>query len=166
MKARLTISSLLISASLVACSRHDPTSAGPARVDNIGSLNGARLELIEEGGIAAFSTTYTVRHDDRAFSFARRHICSGSCSAPLDSASGSLSVSASDSLFTIVSSSQYGTLKDDYGSTANAADMITYSLRIVFDNETKAIRADDGTMPLAMRKIVDAVHGVVAAARK
>jgi len=166
MKVTRTVSSLLIAASLAACSRHDPTSASPARVDNIGSLNGARVDLVEEGGIAAFSTTYSVRHDDRAFSFARRHICAASCPAPLDSASGTLSVAAADSLFNVVSSAQPTTLKDDYGTTPNSADMVTYTLRVVLDNETKTVRADDGTMPAAMRKIVDATHGSVAGARK
>jgi len=163
---KVTISSLLIAATLAACARRDPTSPGPARIDNATSMNGARLELVEEGGIAAFLTTQTVRHDDRAFTFVRRHICSANCPAPLDSASGSLSVAASDSLFNIVANAQVGTLKDDYGATAGGADMITYTLRVVSDNQTKTIRADDGTMPSAMRKIVEGIHGIVAAARK
>src|SRR6185503_20034087 len=165
MKVTRTISSLLIAAAVAACARRDPTSATPSRIDNVAALNGARLELVEEGGIAAFSTTRTVRHDDRAFTFVRRHICSANCPAPLDSASGTLSTTASDSLFNIVWNAQPGTLKDDYGTTPNSADMVTYTLRVVFDNTTKSIRADDGTMPAAMRKIVDAIHGIVAAGR-
>lgn len=153
-------------ASVAGCSRHDPTSAGPARSDNVGTLNGARLELVEEGGIAALATTYSVHHDDRAFTFVRRHICSTNCPAPLDSASGTLSVTASDSLFTIVSNAQPGTLKDDYGPTPNGADMVTYTLRVVLGGETKNVRADDGTMPAPMRTMVDAIHGIVAAGRK
>jgi hypothetical protein len=43
--------------------------------------------------------------------------------------------------------------------------MITYTLRVIFDSGTKTIRADDGTMPAAMRKMVDALHGIVAAGR-
>jgi hypothetical protein len=43
--------------------------------------------------------------------------------------------------------------------------MVTYTLRVVFDNTTKTVRADDGTMPAAMRKMVDALHGIVAAGR-
>lgn len=161
-----TLSSFVLAIALAACARRDPTSTSAVRVDNVGALNGARLELAEEGGIAAFSTTHTVRHDDRAFTFVRRHICAATCGAPMDSASGTLSFAASDSLFNIVWNAQPGTLKDDYGTTPNSADMVTYTLRIVFDNETKSIRADDGTMPSAMRKIVEAIHGIVAAARK
>jgi len=166
MNVTKAIPSLLIVFSLAACSRHDPTSASPTRVDNVGSLSGAHVELVEEGGIAAFSTTYSVRHDDRAFAFSRRHICSANCPAPLDSVSGTLSLAASDSLFNIVSSAQPATLKDDYATTPNSADMVTYSLRVAFTDQTKTVRADDGTMPAAMRKIVDAIHGTVAAGRK
>jgi hypothetical protein len=43
--------------------------------------------------------------------------------------------------------------------------MVTYTLRVVFANETKTVRADDGTMPPAMRQIVQAIHGIIAAAR-
>lgn len=163
---KVTISRLLVVAALVGCASGSPTSTAATRIDNVASLNGARLELVEEGGIAAFSTNYTVRHDDRAFAFSRRHICSATCPAPLDSASGTLSIAASDSLFNIVSKAQPGTLKDDYGATVGGADMVTYTLRIVLDNGTKTIRADDGTMPAAMRSIVDGIHGIVAAARK
>lgn len=163
---KVTTPSLLIVAALVGCASGAPTSSAATRVDNVATLNGARVELVEEGGIAAFSTTYTVRHDDRAFAFSRRHICSANCPAPLDSASGSLSVVASDSLFNVVVSAQPGTLKDDYGVTPNSADMVTYTLRVVLDNATKTVRADDGTMPSPMRKIVDAIHGIVAATRK
>lgn len=161
MNATRTVSSLLIAAMFAACSRHDPTSATPARADNVGTLTGARVELVEEGGIAALSTTYSARHDDRAFAFSRRHICSANCPAPLYSTSGVLSAAASDSLFNTVLEAQPGTLKDDYGTTPNSADMFTYTLRVVLDNEIKTVRADDGTMPSAMRKIVDAIHGIV-----
>lgn len=162
---KVTTPSLLAAAALIACASGAPTSTTAARIDNVAALNGARLELVEEGGFAAFLTTSNVRHDDRAFTFVRRHICSTNCGAPLDSASGSLSAAASDSLFNIVWNAQPGTLKDDYGTTQNGADMITYTLRLTFDNATKTIRADDGTMPVAMRKMVEAIHGIVAAAR-
>jgi len=165
MKVPSTILRLVITFALAACARRDPTSATANRIENAAALNGARLELVEEGGIAAISTTRTVRHDDRAFSYVRRRICSAECPAPMDSASGILPVTASDSLFNIVWNAQPGTLKDDYGPTPGGADLITYTLRIVLDNETKTVRADDGTMPVAMRRIIDAIHGIITAAR-
>jgi|SRR5215208_1669674 len=158
------LSILLVSSSIVACARRDPTAAQVARNDDFGTLNAAKIELLEEGGIAAFLTNHVVRHDDRAFVFTRRQFCT-SC-APIDSASGTLTASASDSLFTLTWGQSPFALKDDYGTTGMAADMIVYTLRMTFDGTTKTVRADDGTMPPQMRKIVDAVHGIISAARK
>lgn len=151
---------------LTACTHRDPTSAVPAvRNSDFGTLNEAKLELVAEGGIAALQVKYAVDHDARAYTYSQRHICSDKCGAPLDSASGTLSPAAADSLFSLVwAQSPYG-LRDDYGTTANAADMMAYTLRVTFEGNTKEIRADDGTMPDAMRRIVDATRGIVAAAR-
>jgi hypothetical protein len=166
MKVTSRLFGFLVAFALAACARRDPTSASAPRTDNAAALNGARLELVEEGGFAALSTTHTVRHDERTFTYVRRQICNASCPAPMDSASGVLSVTASDSLFNIVWNAQPGTLKDDYGATPNSADMVTYTLRVIFGNATKTVRADDGTMPAPMRRIVEAIHGIVTTARK
>jgi hypothetical protein len=44
--------------------------------------------------------------------------------------------------------------------------MLEYTLRIDYEGETKIAHADDGTMPDSMRRIVDAVRGILAPARK
>lgn len=149
-----------------ACTHRDPTSAAPAvRNSDFGTLNAAKLELTAEGGIAALQTRYSVDHDSRAYAYSRRQFCSDNCGAPLDTASGALSPAAADSLFSLVWAESPYSLRDDYGRTANAADMVTYTLSVTFDGNTKRISADDGTMPGAMRRIVDATAGIVAAAR-
>jgi hypothetical protein len=56
--------------------------------------------------------------------------------------------------------------KDDYGTTPNAADMMSYTLRITVEGTTRIIRADDGSMPETMHRIVDAVRGIIDAARR
>jgi hypothetical protein len=56
-------------------------------------------------------------------------------------------------------------LHDDYGTTHNAADMFQYTLRITFDGATKTVRADDGTMPDAMRQIVVILGATIDSAR-
>jgi hypothetical protein len=106
-----------------------------------------------------------VDHDGRTYAYSQRHICSGKCGAPLDTAAGTLTAAAADSLFSLVWAESPYSLRDDYGTTANAADMMTYTLSVTFDGSTKQHRADDGTMPDAMRRIVDATRGIVAAAR-
>ena len=157
---------VIASIALAACTHRDPTSAVPGvRNADFGTLNAAKLELVAEGGIAALQVKYSVDHDTRAYVYSQRHICSANCGAPMDSASGTLSPAAADSLFSLVwAESPYG-LRDDYGTTSGAADMMTYTLTVTFEGSTKKIRADDGTMPDAMRHIVDATRGIVAAAR-
>jgi hypothetical protein len=163
---RNQLRSLLLLSVVTACTHRDPTSSPAVRVDDFGVLNGAKIELVEEGGIAGLVTDRIVRHDDRFFLYTQRHACGQTCGAPLDSATGTLSASAADSLFSVVWAQSPFNLKDDYGNTASAADMFIYTLRMTFDGTTKTIRADDGTMPPQMRQIVDVLRGTISAARK
>jgi hypothetical protein len=141
-------------------------SMGPVSSDDFGSFNTGKIELTEEGGIAALSMRRVVRHDDRFYLYTQSRLCGSSCQPASDSASGTLSAAATDSLFGAVLAERPNSLKDDYGTTRNAADMMTYTLRITFNNATKTIRADDGTMPPEMRRILSAVHATISAARK
>ena len=43
--------------------------------------------------------------------------------------------------------------------------MFEYTLKVTFDGTTKTIRADDGTMPAAMRQIVSVLGGTIDSAR-
>jgi hypothetical protein len=154
-----------LSLSIIACSGQ-LSSTEIVNDDGLRNFTGARVQLTEEGGIAAFFTAHLVRHDDRYFSVVRRRIClPPNCGAPLDTAAGTLSPAATDSLFNIVLA-QASSLETDYGVTPNGADMITYTLQITKGSTAKTIRADDGTMPPPMRRIVEAVHGIVSAARQ
>ena len=156
---------LTIVAAAVACSSTAPLS-DPARVDRFGSFNGAQVEVLAEGGFAALSVHHVVSHDDRAYLYTNRHLCATSCGAPLDSASGTLSAAASDSLFNIVLAQDPFALKDDYGTTKGGADMFGYTVRVTADGKTKTVRFDSGTMPAEMRTILEAVEGIIAAARR
>ena len=157
---------LIALAAGAACSGGGPGSIAAIRVDDFGALNDAKIELVAEGGIAALLITDAVRHDDRFYLHTMRHLCTQTCAAPLDSATGTLSASAADSLFNLVWAQSPFSLKDDYGTMNGAADMMTYRLRMTFDGTTKTVRADDGTMPPQMRQIVDALRGTISAARK
>ena len=157
----------IVAAAIGACSSsttaRDP--AHPDRVDNVGSFNGARIDVSAEGGFAALSLHHAVSHDDRKFVYTNRHICAQNCGAPIDSASGTLTPAAADSLFNIILAQNPFSLKDDYGPTRGGADMYSYVVRVTAEGRTKSIRFDDGTMPDAMRTILQAVQGIVTAAR-
>src|SRR5215467_5857201 len=155
------ITFVAITAFSVACS-----NASTSGVDKLGSFNNAAVEVVAEGGIAALSIRHRASHDDHAFVYAQRHLCAQSCGAPTDSASGTLSAAATDSLFNIVLAQAPFDLKDDYGTTGQAADMMVYTVTVTANGLTKTIRADDGTMPPPVRQIVQSLRGVIAAARK
>lgn len=162
-RMRVRLAGIAGALALAACA--GSTASPSVRTDSFGTLNGAHVELTAQGGIAGLSTTWRATHDDRSFSFARRHICGTTCPAPMDSASGTFTAAAADSLFSVVWGLGPMELKDDYGLTPGAADMFEYSLRITFDGTTKTVHADDGTMPPAMRQIVNTLGGMIDSAR-
>jgi hypothetical protein len=155
------IALIAITSAVAACATSATQSAQP-RVDQASSA-GAMIEILAEGGFAALSVNHVVRHDDRYFLFTQRHLCNATCPA-LDSASGSLSATTTDSLFTIILPSL--ALKDDYGVTRGGADMMSYTIRVTAGGSTKTITADDGSMPPELRQVVTAVRETVDAARK
>lgn len=161
---KLLIAGFAAALALGACAGGS-TASPSVRADTFGTLNGARIELTAQGGFAGLTTNWRVAHDDRSYSLVRRHVCGATCAAPLDSASGTMSAVAADSLFTVVWGLGPTGMKDDYGLTPGAADMFEYSLRIAFEGTTKTVHADDGTMPPVMRQIVNTLAGTIDSAR-
>jgi hypothetical protein len=155
----------LLAASIGGCAKHSTTAVGEPRLDDFPSFNGAKVEVVAEGGIAALLINHVVRHDDHYFQYTQRRLCNNACAA-MDSASGLLTAAATDSLFNIVLSPSPFALKDDYGTTHGAADMMEYTVRVTAGGSTKTIRADDATMPPQLRRIVDVVRGTISAARR
>lgn len=147
---------------LAACSSSTPT----ADLGDLASMS-ATIEITANGGIAALHTADRIDYASHEFVHVQRHICNDLCDgvAPLDSARGTVAAARADSLFNAVLAKK-NSFKDDYGTTQNAADMMLYTVRITSDGSTKTIRADDGTMPDALRQIVSAVRAAIDAARK
>jgi len=154
----------LVSAFIAGCAKDTPTDATQLSQDK--NATGSKVEVIAEGGIAALDIRHVVRQDDRVFVYTQRHLCNNNCAAT-DSVSGSLSAAASDALFKTVFAQSPFDFKDDYGTSRGAADMMEYTIRITVGGDAvKTIRADDGTMPEPLRRIVSAVLETVSAARK
>jgi hypothetical protein len=154
----------LLSASIAGCTKDTPTEAKQTAPDASTTVN--KVEVIAEGGIAALDIRYSVSQDDRFFVYTQRHLCNNNCAAS-DSTSGSLSAAATDALFKTVFAQSPFDFKDDYGTSRGAADMMEYTIRITIGADAiKTIRADDGTMPEPLRRIVSAVLATVSAARK
>jgi hypothetical protein len=150
----------------IACStngaRLDPESAAKSA-----SYATADVELVGTGGLGGFMTRSLVRGSGPSFLYTMHRICSvPNCQAALDSATGGLRRSASDSLFATIDAAAPWNLKDDYGITVGGADMVTYTMRVTIGDRTKTVRADDGTMPEPMRRIAEALRATIAAARR
>jgi len=147
---------------VAACASSGGTSVP---LNDFGTLNGSNVEVVAEGGIAALSITDKLDHDSRGFLHVTRRLCATSCQAPSDSATGAVAANVADSVFSIVLE-RARALDGDYGTTKGAADMMTYTVRVTSGGTTKTLRADDGTMPLAMKQLVAAVRESVTAARQ
>jgi len=160
-----TIASLT---AIAACSAGTsmPSASGNDPLGDFATFNGARVEISAQGGFAALDVKDVASHDDRSYVHVQRHLCTQNCAAPMDSVSGVMSAAASDSLFDIVLEQARLLDKTDYGVTKGGADMMSYTLRITAGGSTRTVTADDGTMPDAMRRIVDVVRTSIAAARR
>lgn len=157
------IALIALASTVAACASNAATESFDPRLDQVSS-SGAKIEISAVGGIAALAVNHSIRHDDRSYIYTQRHICNDLCPAT-DSASGTISTVIVDSIFNAALPAAFA-LKDDYGITANAADMMSYTVRVSANGTTKTIKADDGSMPPALRQIVSGVRATIDAARK
>ena len=159
------IAGLMILAGCGTTTSAAPSASGNDPLSDFGTFNGARVEILAQGGFAALDVKDAASHDDRSYVHVQRHICAQNCGAPMDSSSGVMSAAASDSLFNIVLEQARLLDKTDYGVTKGGADMMSYTLRVTAGGSTRTVTADDGTMPDAMRRIVDGLRTSIATAR-
>jgi hypothetical protein len=166
MKTRCVRAFALILTATACASTTTATQAGSVASKPQGRFEGAKIDVVQEGGFAALAIRRAVTHDDRAYVTSTRQACKSKCAAPTDSASGTLTAGATDSLFTAIVAQDPFSLKDDYGVTNGGADMFTYTVRITANGKSKSVRFDDGSMPEPMQKILLAVQTTLFAARR
>jgi hypothetical protein len=165
MKTRF-VRALMLSTTLTACAGTTTTQDGSVASKPQSRFRGARIEVVQEGGFAALAIRRAVTHDDRVYVTSTRRLCTTNCAAPTDSAVGTLTAGATDSLFTAIAAQDPFSFKDNYGATQGAADMFTYTVRITANGKSKSVRFDDGSMPEPMQKILLAVQTTLFAARR
>ena len=166
MKTRFVRTLALISAVSACASTTTTTQAGSVATKSPAQFEGAKIDVVQEGGFAALAIRRAVTHDDRVYVTSTRQVCKSTCAAPTDSASGTLTAGATDSLFAAIVAQDPFSLKDDYGATNGSADMFTYTVRITANGKSKSVRFDDGSMPEPMQKILLALHTTLFAARR
>jgi hypothetical protein len=163
MKTRF-VSALMLGTTLTACA--STATQGGSVASKPASFSGAKIEVVQEGGFAGLAIRRAVTHDDRIYVTSTRRLCTANCGAPTDSASGMLTVGATDSLFTAIVAQDPFSLKDNYGVTQRGADMFTYTVRVTANGKSKSVRFDDGSMPEPMQKILLALQTTLFAARR
>jgi hypothetical protein len=151
---------------LVACSRTVADLAtGPDSTRNAARAE-FRIEMEREGGIGTLWIRESVDGATGRYLATTHRICSvPQCQAAIDSASGTLDAATIDGLMAVVDFARLSSLRDDYGRTEHAADMMVHTLRVRHDGRTKTIRGDDGTFPDAARIVEQALHEVIRKAR-
>src|SRR3954470_17234846 len=122
MKTRCVCAAALISI-VSACTTGTTmaTQAGSVATKPPSRFDGAKIDVVQEGGFAALAIRRAVTHDDRAYVTSTRQGCKPNCAAPTDSASGTLTAGAVDSLFAAIVDQDPFSLKDDYGATSGGA---------------------------------------------
>ena len=151
---------------ITACSTTAAT-LGPDTAARAPAYSTSEVEIDGEGGLGGFATHWFVSGSERSYLYTMHRICSVPNWQPaVDSASGAIAADAADSLSAQIDRSAPFSLSDDYGITVGGADMITYTVRITVGSRTKTIRADDGTMPVPVRRILDAVRTTITSARR
>ena len=133
-----------------ACARREGGPAGAARGESTTAMpEHFHLSVTRSGGIAGMLTTATYDGDTRRYERAER-------GAPV--VSGELPADSVRTLARLVVDS-VPEMKADYGRTPNAADMFEYVVEATWGSEADGlnsytVRADDGTAPDALRRIV------------
>jgi hypothetical protein len=153
----------LLAAAIPACSN---TATESLLIIDPPMVGRYQVEVTATGGFAALSIHQIVTHEDGHFLYTLGSLCAAQCQPARDSVAGTLSSAAANSLFGAVFAENPTALEDDYGTTPQSADMMSYTLRITMNDLTKTVHADDGTMPPQMRRIVDAVRAAISAARQ
>ena len=155
----------LLSASIAGCAKDTPTEASQTR--------SRREHDRQQGGSRRGRRNRGARHPLRRapgrplFRLHATPSLQQQLRGALTPTSGTLSAAANDALFNTVFAQSPFDFKDDYGTSRGAADMMEYTIRITIGGDAiKTIRADDGTMPEPLRRIVSAVLETVSAARK
>ena len=127
----------------------------------------ASLEIVADGGIAAFHTVARVDSASGSVYWSSGTICAATAGCPVvDPLAGHLDRNVVDAFYARLATSEFRALRADYGTTKNGADMRLYTLTIHANGRVRTLRADDGTMPTLMAEFVHDVMGAVSAAVK
>ena len=132
------------------------------------TVSPASIEVLADGGIAALHILNSVDSTTGQVHYSVGPMClqGGTCQ-PRDTLTGQLTRAQVDALYARAAEPEFRSLRADYGTTTQGADMMGYTVIIRGNDRTRTIRADDGSMPSLLAQWVNDVRGaVVEAVRK
>ena len=157
--AALVLAALTACRTPAAASSDDAVSAstGPVTVANAPT----GITIHATGGIAGMEIVRGVARDGPLFSTFTRRLCSGTrCTPATDSAAGALQPARAASVWSEIEAARTDTMRADYG-IGRGADQMFYEIRIALPSGERVLRADDFSMPPALRKIVERVDAAI-----
>ena len=108
----------------------------------------ARIVVEADGGIAAFHQEVRIDSATGVATWLHGPSCAGNPNCPgRDSGSKPIGAEAVRGFFTRTYEAPFRALHQDYGTTTNAADMMTYRITIVANGLRRSVTGDDGTLP-------------------
>ena len=164
MAARIRISAILaLALTTGAC------SAPRARLDAAvapaePTTTRAGIAIVGVGGLAGLQRTTIVDSATRHFITVTRGSCSNGC-APLDSASGTLSIDDVAHIYAVVQRERVFAMREAYGICDECSDQALFTTAVFANNQSKVITSDRETTPEVLGRLHVAVAEAIRSAR-
>ena len=168
MTARTRASAILVLAlTSSACIAPQARSGAPleaAAASSSRPATRAGIAIVGMGGLAGLQRTTVVDSATRHFITVTRGSCSNGC-APLDSASGTLSVDDVAHIYAVVQREQVFALREAYGICDECSDQALFTTAVFANNQRKIITSDRETTPAVLGRLHVAVAEAIRGAR-
>jgi hypothetical protein len=139
--------------------RLDASIAPPER-----TASRAGIAIVGTGGLAGLQRTTIVDSATRRFITVTRGSCNNGC-APLDSASGTLSVHAVAHIYGVVQRERVFAMHAAYGICDECSDQALFTTAVFANNLSKVITSDRETTPEVLGRLHVAVAEAIRGAR-
>ena len=139
--------------------RLDAPAASPSR-----PATRAGIAIVGMGGLAGLQRTTVLDSATRHFITVTRGSCSNGC-APLDSASGMLSVDDVTHIYAVVEREQVFAMREAYGICDECSDQALFTTAVFANNQRKVITSDRETTPEVLGRLHVAVAEAIRSAR-
>ena len=167
MAARIRASGILALALTTGCNAPRARSGAPldaAVAPPARTTTRAGIAIVGMGGLAGLQRTTVVDSATRHFITVTRGSCSNGC-APLDSASGTLSVHDVAHIYAVVQRERVFAMREAYGICDECSDQALFTTAVFANNLSKVITSGRETTPEVLGRLHVAVAEAIRGAR-